>query len=169
MSGPRTESSKRRKYNQPRNFGNIYKPRRKSEKYRLGQEVNFAYQITKNWNNKPSSYSGYSKTETIISSSWEDSLKQFFRKAICQYVKKAWKTFILCSFMQKKKYRKDNKKTKLIGYLWMEKGHKEGKRERNSREEKEWHFSEYIYAFPIGWVSETYNALHITPAPQINE
>lgn len=61
--------------------------------------------------------------------------------------------------MQKKKYRKDNKKTKLIGYLWMEKGHKEGKRERNSREEKEWHFSEYIYAFPIGWVSETYNAL----------
>lgn len=43
----------------------------------------------------------------------------------------------LLIYAKKKKYRKDNKKTKLIGYLWMEKGHKEGKRERNSREEKE--------------------------------
>lgn len=90
MSGPRRESSERRKYNQPRNIGNIHKPQRRSRKCRLGQEVHFAYQITKDLNNQLSTMApGSRKTGTIISSSWEGLLNQPSWKAICQYVKRA--------------------------------------------------------------------------------
>lgn len=67
MSGPRRESSERRKYNQPRNIGNIYKPQRRSEKCRLGQEVHSAYQITKDLNNQLSTMAPVPVKQELLS------------------------------------------------------------------------------------------------------
>lgn len=163
MSEPRIGSSQRRKYYQPRNIGNIYKPWRKSEKYRLRQEVNFAYQITKNLNNKPSTVIQVTVKQKLLSLPhgrihWSSfSGKQF-----------AWKTFIPCSFMQKSnnnkiKYRKDNKKTKLIG---CQKGIKKGKGKEIVEKRRNDTFLN-IYNFHIGLSFRNIIMLYIYP--QINE